>query len=288
MNKINTIMLVIVLYVLMQNPILFASENQLSKNIPETLLRKEPESIDIRFLISASEIQNQKKLGQKGFIFIDIRSTSSFRKVRIFDSINIPLFAIITKDFLKTKTLILVNEGFGYKSLIHECGRLKKNGFKSVYILKGGLNAWYKSGGYIEGNYFAKRDLNIITPNSFFQDKDYANIIVINIYRSDIPEPKSLIPETINIPFSGSISKLIEDLKRTIISNKKDVLLYLLISDGYKLISKHIKEIDKNISDTIVYLKGGTQAYNEFLKKQTLIWVPKKQKKAGKKCSFCD
>jgi len=266
-------------------PLLIASEI-----LPlQSLLTKESKPIDSGFLISASDIQNHKKFeGQKDFIFIDIRKSDLFQKVRIPNSINIQLFAIKTKVFLKTKQLILVNEGFGYKNLIQECRRLRKNGFKSVQILKGGLNAWQKSGGNIEGDYFAKKDLNIIKPHSFFQDKNYENIIVINIYRPDSPEPKTLIPDTINIKFSGDTSRFIEDLKETILFNTNDDLIYIMISDGYNLISNHIKEIDKNISDTIFYFKGGIQEYKQFLKKQALIWDPKKQIKTGKRCNVCD
>ncbi len=266
-------------------PLLIASEN-----LPlQSLLTKESKPIDSGFLISASDIQSHKKInGQKDYIFIDIRNSDLFQKVRISGSINVQLFAIKTKVFLKTKQLVLVNEGFGYKNLIQECRRLRKKGFKSVHILKGGLNAWQKSGGYIEGNYFAKKDLNIIKPHSFFQDKNYENIIVINIYRLDSPEPKALIPETINIPFSGNTSRLIDDLKETILSSTNDDLLYIMISDGYNLISNYIKEIDKNISDTIFYFKGGTQEYKQFLKKQALIWEPKKQIKTGKRCNVCN
>jgi len=288
MKKISTNLIAIVLYTLIHTPILFASENRSSNNLPASLFNKESKLIDISFLISVSEVQNQKKFGQKGFIFIDIRNSRSFMKVKISDSLNIPLFSIKTKEFLKTKRLILVNEGFGYKSMIQECRRLRKNGFTSVYILKGGLNAWHKSGGDIEGDFFAIKDLNIITPHSFFQDKDYDNIIVINIYRPDKPRPKILIPETIDIPFWGDTDRLIDELKETILVKKNNDLLYVMLSGCYKFVPKHIGEIDKKLSDTIFYLKGGAKEYNKFLKNQALIWVPKKQIKTGKKCSLCD
>lgn len=51
---------------------------------------------------------------KKEWMLVDIRPTAAFEKLRIPGSLNVPIFAIKTKPFLKKQDLVLVDEGYRY------------------------------------------------------------------------------------------------------------------------------------------------------------------------------
>ena len=56
------------------------------------------------------------KLRQKQNVaMVDIRSRRDFKRLHISGSMNIPLYAVKTKLFLKSSPVVLINEGFHYR-----------------------------------------------------------------------------------------------------------------------------------------------------------------------------
>lgn len=86
----------------------------------------------------------------RGATLIDVRSASAYRKYRIPGSLNIPLYAIRVKPYLKAHEIILLDSGPQLKKLLSGCRQLKAGGFK-VHVLYGGIVGWRAAGGEIEG-----------------------------------------------------------------------------------------------------------------------------------------
>lgn len=275
---------------LLATTMFYISPGLAASEIPDFLIKRNKTSIDPDLLLSAKDAQKRLNSGSRNnMMLVDVRSSESFNKVRIPGSINIPLFALKTKTFLKTKQLVLVNEGYGYHKLVKECKRLRKEGFKSVCIMKGGLNAWQKAGEQLDGDIFVRKELNKIPPQSFFEDKDYGDVVAVNVYSSEFPEEDTLIPGTINIPLSDDVTELMKDLKRKIATNDERALLYVVIVSEDGLIYESIEgTLEKRITESIFYLKGGLKGYREFLKHQALILQPKKVVKTKGGCPSCD
>jgi rhodanese-related sulfurtransferase len=80
-------------------------------------------------------------------VFVDIRSPDAFRAGHIADSLNIPPYALGTKDFLKDRNIVLVDEGYGLPETEQLCRTLRETGFHSVSILRGGWRRWVENGG---------------------------------------------------------------------------------------------------------------------------------------------
>lgn len=78
--------------------------------------------------------------------WVDVRSAAAFEENRIPGSIRIPLFAVKTKGFLRTRSIVLVDEGAGSESLEEEVRKMRKMGFAHVTIWYGGLHAWREIG----------------------------------------------------------------------------------------------------------------------------------------------
>ncbi|MFV1951067.1 MAG: rhodanese-like domain-containing protein [Nitrospinota bacterium] len=240
------------------------------------------------FVISLESVL-QKLREKQDIILIDIRNRKEFEKFRIPGSINISLFAIKTKAFLKAKPLVLINEGYSYSQLEQECKRLRDSGFTSVLILNGGLNYWGQKGAPLEGDLFAQKKINKISPRIFFAERNYENWIVIDISESKQSEADNLMPQAIPIPYSddpeGFVSKFEAAIGK---QNSNPFLSVLIFNDNGEQYEEIEKLIEKIGIKNVFYLKGGLEKYKTFLQQQALIRQPRNNlKKTLKKCRSC-
>lgn len=253
----------------------------------ELIAAREPKKHNPAFFISAESLKQKQK--REGIILIDVRNSKEFKKFRIPGSLNIPIFSIKTKTFLKSKPIVLLNEGYGYSRLEKECRNLRDNGF-TVSIIAGGLNYWREMGGSVEGDPFAQKELNIIPPRIFFIEKDYENWRMIDISQKENPESHRLIPPGINIPLFDNEDSFVSELKKLIGKQKSSPVLSILIfnKDGkqYEKLKALIKR--KGIQENIFYLAGGLEGYKRFLYKRTLMGNKKSSlKQSVKGCRRC-
>lgn len=208
------------------------------------------------FVISVESVM-QSLRENKNITLVDVRNAKEFEQYRIPGSINIPLFAIKTKTFLKSSHLVLINEGYSYRELIKECELLRSSGF-TVSILNGGLNQWRQKSGQLEGDVFAQRELNKISLQTFIANKDHENWIVVNTSQPDKPAQHYQISQMIQIPFSGDSEQFISKLKTETANHKKKQFLSIIIcnedTDAYEKIDKIVQ---KEKIMNVFYLKEG-------------------------------
>ena len=80
-------------------------------------------------VISATDLKAKLDRGDD-FKLAMALSEWAFTEAHIPGSINMPLYAVKTKTFLKSVPVVLVNEGFRYAELESECRRLAERGSK--------------------------------------------------------------------------------------------------------------------------------------------------------------
>jgi rhodanese-related sulfurtransferase len=224
--------------------------------------------------------------GNKALFLIDARNKVKFDQFRIPGSINIPLYAIKTKAALRTGFLVLINEGHSYGQLEKTCRQLREAGFKAS-VLAGGLNRWRQVGGRLEGDPFAKKELNKIMPRAWFQEKKYKNWVVVDV--SEDGKGKELIPWSVTLPFTDDPAQFRGKLADVIAGSEKDPLLSVLIvnedGQGYDQIEKTMK---KTGIKNLFFLKNGFKGYRKFLEDQVLMGRKKEKRTVGVKgCSSC-
>jgi len=86
-----------------------------------------------------------------GVVWVDVRSAEAYEKAHVPGALQMASFVIKTKNFLKSRRAVLVDEGWGSRSLEAECRKLRDMGFADLWIWYGGLNAWRQLGGPLEG-----------------------------------------------------------------------------------------------------------------------------------------
>jgi rhodanese-related sulfurtransferase len=118
-----------------------------------------------------------KQFATKTVFLIDLRDGKAFQRYHIPGSLNMPAHTLKTKTFLKSRNLILVNEGHKYKMLETLCLNLREAGFSKVSILAGGLNQWQKQVAPLQSDLLAH--LDEITPAQFFPVRDYEHCTLL-------------------------------------------------------------------------------------------------------------
>jgi rhodanese-related sulfurtransferase len=254
--------------------------------IPEKLYNRTPKQQDASFAISPNEVLYKLKQKQK-ITLIDVCSPEDFVRLHIPGSLNMSLYAVKTKVFLKSFPIVLINAGFNYSPLEAECRKLKNMGFK-VFILDGGLPAWKRTGNPLAGDLFALAEMQALSPQVFFREKDCENTLVIDISPVQTEISKQLMPYSRHIPVSAEPGEWIQKLNRTIADHKNQPFLSVVVfnetGDGYDQANK----ISAGLGVNTFYLQSGVAGYKRYLEDLLLSWLPRDSRiKTNGKCRTC-
>lgn len=86
-----------------------------------------------------------------GVVFVDVRTAAKFSAAHIPRSLNLPAFALKARAAWRQQSLVLVDEGFAPDAMFALVAELRAIGFASVRVLDGGLPAWIRGDGAVEG-----------------------------------------------------------------------------------------------------------------------------------------
>ena len=254
--------------------------------ISEKLYNRKPKQYESSLAISPDAVLYKLKQKQK-FTLVDVRNPEDFARLHIPGSLNIPLYAVKTKIFLKSFPIVLINAGFHYSPLATECRKLKDMGFK-IFILDGGLPAWKRKGSRIGGDLFALEEMQAVSPHVFFQEKDCENTLVIDISPVQTAISRQLMPYSRHIPVSAEPGEWFQKLNRIIADHKNQPFLSVVVfnetADGYDRANKILAGLGVNA----FYLQGGVAGYKKYLGDLLLSWLPRDSRiKTNRQCRAC-
>ena len=254
--------------------------------ISEKLYNRKPKQYESSFAISPGAVFYRLKQKQK-ITLVDVRNPEDFARLHIPGSLNIPLYAVKTKVFLKSFPIVLVNAGFHYTPLEAECRKLKDMGFK-VLILDGGLPAWKRKGSPLVGDLFALAEMQAVSPQVFFRGKDGENTLVIDISPVQSELSRQLIPYSKHIPVSAEPNESFRKLNRIIADHKNQPFLSVVVfnetGEGYDRANK----IFAGLGGNTFYLGSGVAGYKRYLEDLLLSWLPRDSRiKTNRKCRTC-
>jgi len=254
--------------------------------IPENIFYRKPKRFDDSYAIPPDAVLYKLKQKQN-ITLIDVRNPEEFARLHIPGSLNIPLHAVKTKFFLKSFLIVMINEGFQYSLLETECRKLKDMGFKA-FILDGGLSAWKRKENRLVGDLFALEEMQVISPQAFFQEKDCENTLVIDIAQVQTEISGQLLPNSKHLPFPDEPGDWARKIERIIASHKNQPFFSILVfnetGDGYSRAKKMLTGLDLNV----FFLHGGVAGYRRYLKDLMLSWQPLDSRiKTSRKCVTC-
>lgn len=225
---------------------------------------------------------------KKDFSFVDVRSPSEYGLYRIAGSINIPLHFVKTKEFLKKRSVVLVNDGRSTTELENTCSELKQAGFERVAVLDGGLLAWYAGTRPLEGDPVAQSKLNRMSAQELFEERTLTDWTVIDVstpgkykdMRPWLPANVIAIPlKSKGDPAARITLKIQQQSKR----NPQGKLL--LIADdnqAYARIDARLKK--SGVDAKVLRLDAGLSAYSDEVTKQLALWSQQNQPRKYEAC----
>jgi rhodanese-related sulfurtransferase len=197
---------------------------------------------------------------------IDTRSTAAFETLRIPGAMNLPSRVLRTKTFLRSKRILLVDEGWSGAELEETCRTLRGQGFERISILEGGLRAWAGEGGSLEGSPAARLALDRIPPDGLFRATRENHWLVVDVSQGGVPESIAL-PGTQRIDFDRGRLAFRNDLIRAIRERQPSAegALFVAFADDD---GAAVPEIERAIEGLEIrhrwMLDGGWRAYAAF------------------------
>ncbi len=254
--------------------------------LPEKLFKRKLKQHDPSYAISPEAVLYKLKQTHN-ITLVDVRSPEDFKRLHIPGSLNIPLHAVKTKGFLRSVAVVLIHEGFQYSLLETECRQLTDMGFK-VLILDGGLPAWERSGNKVAGDLFALEEMQIVSPQVLFQEKDYENILLLDISPVKSNISRQWMSHSKHLPVSAEAGEWARKIERTIASHKNQPFFSILVfnetGDGYGRANKILSNLGLNA----FFLQGGVAGYRRYLRNLMLSWQPLDSRiKTSRKCRTC-
>lgn len=236
---------------------------QVKGEVCDKAKKQEPTKIDHKKLFISLENFLKLKNEKKKITMIDIREKKDYDQYRINGSINIPLRSIKTSSWLRSKKIILVDNGFDSHSLHKKVSLLQKIGF-NIKILKGGINTWWRSGQKLIG-YPKLMTVSGISPAQLFASGNRKKLLVINLSGS-----------TANNKFLNSFSSILisannkEKFNEELKKSKTKIIPFeqiIVIDNNEKKYLRLDSYFRDKGSKNIFFLQGGINAFSTYNQK---------------------
>lgn len=266
----------------------YQSSNEDAGNLPES-------KDGVAISMPGSGLSQHQCLGDPGelikrwkdgnVIIVDVRPQKDYEHYHLPGSLNIPAYSIKTKSFLKSKPLILVDDGVSVASLLSVCGSLKASGFASVTVFGDGVHAWRELMTNNTG-FKLKQDLRELTPKQFVSVKNEYQWLII-LLDKNIDDIKKDFGRFRIIAYSKGDTVFARNLGQAFASRNPvgDRRLLFVSRDGagYAGIDAGMF---KTYSNSMYYLEGGLEAYRKYVKTRSALLArvnakPKQEKGCG-------
>jgi rhodanese-related sulfurtransferase len=112
-------------------------------------------------------------------MYVDVRPNIAFNEARIPASINVPLFALRVRTYLKSHSLVIVGSGVDDLALVSTVEACRKEGFTSIRIMHGGIRQWQQAGGRLEGIFGQQPPLSKITSSQLLSSAEHSRWLVL-------------------------------------------------------------------------------------------------------------
>ncbi len=211
--------------------------------------------------ISVNEVG---EINNSDIVLVDVRNEREFSKFHVRNAINVPLHSVKTKNFLRTKHIVLMNEGYDHNPLDIECHNLTELGFSTVYVLDGGLLAW-NNFAPLKGDSLEIKKLNQLSPRNFESIRENRRWVVAS--KAPVSEEdKSLLSGVETIEFKDD-KRAFRSAFYTLLEKMDDPDKYgiIVVNDRHEDNASIERALQGSGIPNVFYLAGGLKNYKRYM-----------------------
>ena len=183
-----------------------AIETATAGKVTEKLIVGAPIKPDYSLAVTSTELLNKPK-HNKGVTLVDIRSPEEFERLRIPGSINVALYALKAKAYLKAQPFVLVSTGYEWRDLESECKSCSRAASSRRFFSAGWWHGKVKAG-RLRGIDCWRRHTEKSLHTFFFTKRITKDIKVFDVSPKPLPDAKKLIPGNVHVKNIESLLKL--------------------------------------------------------------------------------
>lgn len=238
-----------------------------SSGIPARWITRVPRPRDPSLVVSVESLHRDMERSAPVRV-MDVRSQEAYAAFRIPGSLNVPLHALRTREFLKLTPVVVTGEGSEYASLEPECRKLRELGFR-VWILEGGVEGWAREGHAVDGAATGGRSLGTMTPRQFFEERHLENWVILNACRVKSETGRYLVPQAELLPSLDDIGEAAARLSHLASRRKAGSCpSFLVFDDDGSEAGRIARALEGTGFGDVVFLEGGIEGYRRFLEDQ--------------------
>ena len=195
-------------------------------------------------------------------LVVDVRGEEAYRKGHVPGAMELPLFVVKGKSFLRDRTVVVMDEGWGRAAA--EVRRLRtEEGMSQLWLWPGGLVAWRDMGGKVEGDGpFDADQLPPETVDPIAQMREWL-VVDAGAPREGVAAALAMPPGTIRIPFHrGEEAAFQEALDREL---EQADALFVLIGTESGMEAADVATISSTMACGVFHLRGGWTEWRQWL-----------------------
>jgi rhodanese-related sulfurtransferase len=178
-------------------------------SVSRTLTRKET-APDLACAVSAAELSSLKL---PDTVMIDTRPASDYAQFRIDGALNLGAAELRSKTYLRKRPLVLIGDGKGERELYVACAELKRQGFKQVRVLRGGMASWLAHDQAVVGRAPSPERLIRLSAAELWRESQFeANVVLVADNR------ESMLAD---LPFSAALGQQNAETIRTALEQQR-------------------------------------------------------------------
>lgn len=149
-------------------------------------------------------------------VVVDVRLPGEYAAFGIKGAVNLSLDDLSSKRFLRSRRVVLVGDGKGEQELYQACGRLRREGFSSMHVLRGGMPLWHHAQLPLMGRPPLAASLAQLNAHEFWRESLFDdNVVLLGPGQHGLSE---------RLTFATAIDDLSVDAIRTVLERRRKEL----------------------------------------------------------------
>jgi rhodanese-related sulfurtransferase len=145
-----------------------------AKNVKSQITQSDP---DLSCAASVAKVKTWSNRADT--IVVDTRPVEEYEGYHLDNSVNISIVELRSKPYWRKKMVVLLGSGKADRELYIACAMLKKQGYKNVQVLRGGVAVWVAARQLMAGNVPRARQLSRLNAAELWQESRFTNNIML-------------------------------------------------------------------------------------------------------------